>query len=329
MLKYKKNFRVLMLSQPKHWPDTLLQVFTGASHIQWGHDHSALLSLPGLWDLVVVDLDVLDSSFIKEVGKHTFFPIWTPFLVIGKTSQAHKLTLLSDLYLHKIIFRPFESNDLITSIRILLKEAKQKQVAEQKVILAIGSHPDDIEFGMGGSLALLKAQGHKIHFLVMSEGEVGGKAETRKKECEKAAKILSLESLNIKNLHDAHILDDLHTINLITEVVQEINPMYVFTHSLHDNHQDHRSVHLASVIACRQVYNVLCYQSPSATVDFRPTYFMEISPQIKTKLQLIACYKSQKKPYLNPKIVRSMAMYWGRNCSYGLAEAFEVIRMVH
>ncbi|HOX28715.1 MAG TPA: PIG-L family deacetylase, partial [bacterium] len=41
-------------------------------------------------------------------------------------------------------------------------------------VLAIGAHPDDIEFGCGGSLIKLREQGHRIFMLVMTCGECGG-----------------------------------------------------------------------------------------------------------------------------------------------------------
>ncbi len=42
-------------------------------------------------------------------------------------------------------------------------------------ILAIGSHPDDIEFGCGGALVKFSDKGHILHLLVMTEGGMGGK----------------------------------------------------------------------------------------------------------------------------------------------------------
>ena len=38
-------------------------------------------------------------------------------------------------------------------------------------ILVIGPHPDDQELGMGGSIAKLAAQGHRVHLLDMTNGE--------------------------------------------------------------------------------------------------------------------------------------------------------------
>ena len=54
-------------------------------------------------------------------------------------------------------------------------------------ILAIGSHPDDLEYGCGGTLARYAAAGHSITMLVLTGGEQGGGAETRQQEQRAAA----------------------------------------------------------------------------------------------------------------------------------------------
>jgi LmbE family N-acetylglucosaminyl deacetylase len=54
-------------------------------------------------------------------------------------------------------------------------------------VLAIGSHPDDIEFGCGGTLHKLAARGHKVYLMVLTSGNAGGNFSIRKKEQMKAA----------------------------------------------------------------------------------------------------------------------------------------------
>ena len=41
-------------------------------------------------------------------------------------------------------------------------------------ILAIGAHPDDIEFGCGGTLLKYANAGHNVYLLVLSYGSFGG-----------------------------------------------------------------------------------------------------------------------------------------------------------
>ena len=46
-------------------------------------------------------------------------------------------------------------------------------------ILAIGAHPDDIEFGCGGTLVKYSQKGHRIFLLSMTEGGFGAQTATR------------------------------------------------------------------------------------------------------------------------------------------------------
>src|SRR5439155_15429747 len=57
-------------------------------------------------------------------------------------------------------------------------------------ILAIGAHPDDVEFGCGGTLIKYAAKGAAIALLVMTDGARGGNARTRRAEQARAARVL-------------------------------------------------------------------------------------------------------------------------------------------
>ncbi len=107
-----------------------------------------------------------------------------------------------------------------------------------------------------------------------------------------------------------------------------MRPTVIYTHSLHDVHQDHRNTHQAALVAVRQVGRVYCFQSPSATVDFRPTRFVAIDDQLARKLEAIDAFASQVeiRAYLEPDLIESTARYWSRYCEGRYAEPFEVIR---
>ncbi len=62
-------------------------------------------------------------------------------------------------------------------------------------ILAIGAHPDDIEFGCGGTLIKYARQGHEPFLLVMTDGSGGGDGALRQKEQEASARILRASRL--------------------------------------------------------------------------------------------------------------------------------------
>jgi hypothetical protein len=82
------------------------------------------------------------------------------------------------------------------------------------------------------------------------------------------------------------------------------------------------------MVAVREVGRVYCFQSPSATVDFRPTRFVTIDQQLERKLLAIQAFASQTqvRGYLEPDLIEATARYWSRYGDGRYAEAFEVIR---
>ncbi len=82
------------------------------------------------------------------------------------------------------------------------------------------------------------------------------------------------------------------------------------------------------MVACRRVGRVYCFQSPSATIDYRPTHFVTIDEHLSRKLKAIDTFGTQAgvRDYLEPGLISSTARYWSRYCGGNHAEPFEVIR---
>jgi LmbE family N-acetylglucosaminyl deacetylase len=194
-------------------------------------------------------------------------------------------------------------------------------------VLAVGAHPDDVEIGVGGTLAAYHQMGHQVAILTLSRGARGGVERERAGESQQAAEILGAQ-LYLEDLEDTRISEGDPTIRIIGRVIGEVEPTMIYTHSIHDVHQDHRNTHRAVMVAGRQVGRVFCFQSPSATVDFRPTRFVRIDGQLDAKLQAIGAFGSQVavRAYLEPDLISATARYWSRFGDGRYAEAFEVIR---
>ena len=159
-------------------------------------------------------------------------------------------------------------------------------------ILAIGPHPDDMEYGCGGTLYKLAKAGHSINVLIMTRGEMGGAPDKRQKEQEASAKILKAK-LFWGRFGDTQIPLQKETINTIEFFIKRIEPDLIFTPFANDTHQDHRTVSQATITAARYVQNVLFYEVPT-TVDFTPaSVFTDIGGVIDKKMTLLKCHKSQ------------------------------------
>ena len=114
--------------------------------------------------------------------------------------------------------------------------------SESKPLLAFGAHPDDIEFGCGGVMALETRTGRPVHFVVCSRGEAGthGTPKQRTAEADKAAALLgaTLEFLDLDG--DSHLeMRSAHAIKL-ARIIRQIRPEVVLAPSLVENqHPDH------------------------------------------------------------------------------------------
>jgi two-component system response regulator HydG len=166
-----------------------------------------------------------------------------------------------------------------------------------------------------------------VAILTLSRGAHGGDQAQRARESQEAADVIGAR-LFLDDLQDTLIAEGNPTIGVIDRVIAEVQPSIVYTHSVHDVHQDHRNTHRAVMVAARRVGRVYCFQSPSATVDYRPTHFVTIDDHIGGKLKAIDTFGSQVgvRDYLEPELITATARYWSRYCGGSHAEPFEVIR---
>ncbi|MGA0571282.1 PIG-L family deacetylase [Variovorax sp. VNK109] len=287
----------------------------------------ATLARSRVWDLVVTDVELPGLDGLELLSAVKAGDPWTPVLVI----TAHKSVEYAQKALQNradgLLFKPFPRNEFLTTAMQLVISALARRARERKLVLAIGAHPDDVEIGCGGTLEKHRMQGDSIIILTLSEGMSGGDPKTRNQEARNAAELLGAQ-LRWGGLLDTEIPEGAMTISVIEDVIRQLRPTHVYTHSQYDSHQDHRNAHHATIVAARDVPNLYCYQSPSSMVEFRPHLFIDISNHIDAKLAAIAAYRSQtsQRAYLKEDLIRATARYWGRFAGYVLAEPMEVVR---
>jgi len=111
--------------------------------------------------------------------------------------------------------------------------------------LAIGAHPDDIEFGMAGALLLLERSGYDIHYLNLASGNCGSAQHNgprtrtlRAREARKAAAILGAR-FHPSLTDDLEIVYSVELLRALTAIIREVAPAIVLTHSPQDYMEDH------------------------------------------------------------------------------------------
>jgi bacillithiol biosynthesis deacetylase BshB1 len=108
-------------------------------------------------------------------------------------------------------------------------------------ILAIGSHPDDVELGCSGTLIAEIKRGKKAGIIDLTQGELGtrGTVETRYQEAADAAKIIGLSVRENLKMRDGFFRnDEAHQLQLIN-VIRKYQPEIVIGNILEDRHPDH------------------------------------------------------------------------------------------
>jgi len=125
--------------------------------------------------------------------------------------------------------------------------------------LAIGAHPDDIEFGCGGTLARWASEGAEVSLLVMTDGSKGTWDPTipseeltvrRASEQRDAAALLGARNVELLNHVDGELV---YTMDLRAELcawVRRFRPDVVLGHDPWKRymlHPDHRAAGLAVV----------------------------------------------------------------------------------
>ncbi|MEW6325405.1 MAG: PIG-L deacetylase family protein [Nitrospirota bacterium] len=159
-------------------------------------------------------------------------------------------------------------------------------------ILAIGAHPDDIEFGCGGSLIKYADRGHSIYLMVLTEGGKGGRAGARRREQLRAARAIGVRKIFWGGYEDTQLEVDRPLIQRIERVIDAVDPLFIFVHYGDDTHQDHRHLATCTVTATRYTRNVLFYEGPT-TQNFTPTVFVNVDAVLERKLAALRSHASQ------------------------------------
>lgn len=132
-----------------------------------------------------------------------------------------------------------------------------------KLALVIGAHPDDPEFGAGGTIALWGQQGWQFHYLIVTDGSKGTSdprqdgqqlVQRRQDEQRAAARQLGVQEVRFLHFHDGEVEASQLLLSQLVRELRRLRPRAVFTHNPealeyrkpggrpHIAHRDHRAV---------------------------------------------------------------------------------------
>ena len=199
-------------------------------------------------------------------------------------------------------------------------------------ILALGAHPDDIEYGCGGTFLKFARNGMDIYFMVLTKGEFGGDPVTREKEQEEAMKLLGAKKIFWGGYVDTELPNERIIITKIDEVIEEVKPDEVYVNYIEDIHQDHRMLAECALAATRYVKRVLFYEDYTS-MNFEPDIFVDIEDVLEEKQKIIKVYSSQVDKAYPTKLdmlesVKAIANFRGFQGKVKYAEGFRAFRFL-
>lgn len=190
-----------------------------------------------------------------------------------------------------------------------------------KTAIAIGAHPDDIEFYMAGTLLLLRRAGFEIHYFNVANGCCGSTrynarqlARIRLAEARRAARVLGAH-FHPPICNDMEIVYDLRLVRRVAALIREVQPTVILTHPPVDYMEDHTNTCRIVVTAAfahgmpnfRSMpsrptgdYDVTLYHcSPHSMRDplrqrILPGAFVNITSVLDTKRAALAEHRSQQ-----------------------------------
>lgn len=214
-------------------------------------------------------------------------------------------------------------------------------------VLAIGSHPDDIELCCGGTIALLVKQGHNVALAELTQGELGtrGSKEIRAKEAAAAAKILGVATRRNLKIPDGNIQVNEANLKKVISLIRELRPkLLLIPHSV-ERHPDHIHTHqlckeawfysgLAKIKTNQPPHRPDIYFEYMQWYEFAPTFILDISETYDLKVKSIRAHVSQ---FHNPEskepetklsqpqfleIIETRALYYGQRIGIKYGEPF-------
>jgi LmbE family N-acetylglucosaminyl deacetylase len=199
-------------------------------------------------------------------------------------------------------------------------------------VLAIGAHPDDIEYGCGGTLTRYAQRGHQVFLFVASDGALGGDAAERRREQDDSAAILGVRQVFWGGYDDTELPLNRDLIVRLESVIRDVRPHMIFVNFPDDTHQDHRHLAQAATSATRYVPNVLFYEVPS-TQNFAPHCYTDIEKVLDKKLASLEAHRSQvAKTNIEDLTILELAVscanFRGIQARVKYAEAFQSVRLL-
>jgi bacillithiol biosynthesis deacetylase BshB1 len=192
--------------------------------------------------------------------------------------------------------------------------------------MCVGAHPDDVEIGMGATIAGMVRRGLKVAVVDLTNGEPTpyGTPETRAREADEAARVLGVERRTLGQ-PNRFLFDTAEARLELAEVIREFQPRLLFVPYPKDAHPDH--VAAAQIALAARFYGKLTktelrhdpfyaervyhYMAVHSRIVAEPSFIADVSVDHKTKMDALGAYRSQFVDNERNAGVLSSVALWG------------------
>ena len=220
-------------------------------------------------------------------------------------------------------------------------------------VLAIGCHPDDIEVSCVGTLLKCVERGDEVTVCHVANGNMGHEVimpdelrEMRANEAKNAGAMAGIKVItcDIGDLVVYH--QDKEQRDKVVDIIRAEQPDFIITHSPDDYMPDHVAVsklvfdaaftasclHYETKVPGTAKITPIYYMDHLAGVNFNPEEYVDVTPFIDKKLEMLECHVSQLKWMRDhdnidfAEFVKTCARFRGLQCGVGYAEAFSTCK---
>ena len=227
-------------------------------------------------------------------------------------------------------------------------------------ILVVTAHPDDVDFGAGGTVATWISEGHEVVYCLATDGQAGGSDNTvtrdevaalRRREQTAAANMLGVTELHWLGFPDGAVVADLNLRREISAVIRIVKPDRVLTQSgernynrIYASHPDHLATGEAALCAVYpDARNEVAFPellserglAPHSVPETwimagpNPKHYVDTTDVIDKKIAALLCHESQ---HTDPAGLPERMRGWGQMIAEAgglpkgrMAEAFLVV----
>ncbi|ANB60352.1 bacillithiol biosynthesis deacetylase BshB1 [Anoxybacteroides amylolyticum] len=213
-------------------------------------------------------------------------------------------------------------------------------------LLAFGAHPDDVEIGMGGTLAKYAKQGYSVGIcdLTLAELSSNGTVAIRQQEATRAAELLGVKTRINLRLKDRGLYKTDDAIRQLAAVIRQYRPRVVFAPYWVDRHPDHGNCaflveeavfsagisryeafgHRAHRVTALYYYMINAYERPHFVIDISDTMDVKLASLRAYESQFTKTVQSVDTPLTNGYIetVESRERMFGKQVGAAFAEGF-------